>query len=239
MIEVANVLSAPLKRSIENLLRLAGTAVGSDEASVLVVDDKSNKNLRFLIAIGEVADKLQNARIPSGKGIAGFVFSSGQPLAIADVGSDENFYGEIDRQTGYSTQIILATPLRFEGEIIGVLEFVNRQGEPPYAPFTPEEMDRAALYAETIATLVDAYESASLLEKLSARILSNHEKTDFREWLENLQSSEAHRQMLETAVLVRRITDIGDAERKLCREILESFLRYTNDYEAHTNFLNF
>jgi hypothetical protein len=73
-VELANALSAPLFRSIENLLKLAAAAIGSDEASVIISDGETNNNLRFLVAIGEVADKLQNVRIPMGKGIAGFVF---------------------------------------------------------------------------------------------------------------------------------------------------------------------
>ena len=121
VVDVANSLTSPLTRSIENLLELAAAAMGSDEASVLVRDGNEG-GLKFTVAIGEVADKLLNVRIPPGKGIAGFVFSSGQPMAIADVAQEETFYAEIDRATGYSTQTLLATPLRVGSEIVGVLE---------------------------------------------------------------------------------------------------------------------
>src|SRR4051812_10663424 len=66
VVDVANSLTSPLKRSIENLLELAGTAMGSDEASVLVRDGNEG-GLRFMVAIGEVADKLMDVRIPPGK----------------------------------------------------------------------------------------------------------------------------------------------------------------------------
>src|SRR5215213_8041782 len=62
-VEMAHALTSPLKRSIENLLRLAAQSVGSDEASVLVRDGNEG-GLRFLVAIGEVADKLMTLRIP-------------------------------------------------------------------------------------------------------------------------------------------------------------------------------
>src|SRR3954463_5354423 len=130
VVDVANLMTSPLKSSIENLLRVAGDAMGSDEASVLVRDGNEG-GLKFLVAIGEVADKLLKVSIPSGKGIAGFVFASGQPMAVADVAQEETFYAEVDRATGYSTQTILATPLRVSsGEMVGVLEFVNRLGDP-------------------------------------------------------------------------------------------------------------
>ena len=106
-VDVADALTAPLKRSIDNLLRLAAAGVGSDEASVLVRDGNKG-GLKFLVAIGEVADKIMKVRIPAGKGIAGFVFSSGQPMAVTDVAQEETFYAEVDRATGYSTETILA-----------------------------------------------------------------------------------------------------------------------------------
>ncbi len=237
-VDVANALTAPLTRSIENLLRLAAAEVNSDEGSVIVRDGAGN-DLRFLVAVGEVAAKLREVRIPQGKGIAGFVFSSGQPMAVADVGQDANFYAEIDQQTGYSTQTVLATPLRFDGEIIGVLEFVNRIGEPPYAPFTPDEMDKAALFAEAISSLVDAHESAALLESLCAKIAENCEKTDLRKWLATVRTAPSHRELLEIALLVRELSQTGDAERKVCREVLESFVRYAELKTKPESFLSF
>jgi len=108
-IDVANLLTEPLTRSIDNLLQTSAAEIASREASVLVRDGDRG-DLRFLTAIGEVAQMLYGVKVPAGKGIAGFVFSSGQPMAVADVGEESSFYAEIDRKTGYSTQTILATP---------------------------------------------------------------------------------------------------------------------------------
>jgi hypothetical protein len=230
-IDVADALSAPLKRSIENLLRLAASGVGSDEASVLVRDGNKG-GLKFLVAIGEVADKIMKVRIPPGKGIAGFVFSSGQPIAVTDVAQEETFYAEVDRRTGYSTQTILATPLRANGEIVGVLEFVNRLGDPPYEPFSPDEMDKAAHYADAIATLVDAYEAAGLVEILFERMLGDGKSapgssTELSQWLKKVRSAPEHRDLMSMAVSLQSIASRGDAERELCREVLDALNHYT------------
>lgn len=235
-VDVANVLASPLKRSIENLLRVAGDAIGSDEASVLVRDGNLG-GLKFLVAIGEVADKLLQVRIPPGKGIAGFVYASGQPVAIADVAQEESFYAEVDRATGYSTQIVLATPLRVEGETIGVLEFVNRLGNPPYKPFTPDEMDRAAYFADAIATLVDAHETAGLIETLFELSVRGSEKGDadsqsLLKWLAEVRSAPEHRDLLELAVRLRDVSGRGDAERALCRDLLDALARFAEKKSA-------
>lgn len=239
-IDVANLLTEPLTVSIENLLRITAAEMDSDEASVLIRDGDDG-DLRFLSAIGEVADQLINLKVPAGKGIAGFVMSSGQPMAVSDAGDDQTFYAEVDKQTGYSTQIILATPLRYNGEIIGVLEYINRRGSPPYAPFTPKEMDKAAFLAESIAALVNAYESAKLFCEVGDKIMAGSDETDMselREWLKNLRDSAEHKEMLDLAILLREISSRGDAERQMCRELLESILKFS-DSRNETSFLSF
>jgi signal transduction protein with GAF and PtsI domain len=238
--DIAAVLTDPVTSSIENLLRISAGEMNSDEASVLVRDGDEG-DLRFLTAIGEVADQLMTMRIPAGKGIAGFVLSSGQPMAVADAGGEETFYAEVDKTTGYSTQTILATPLRQNGEVIGVLEYINRRGEPPYESFTPDEMDKAAFFAEAIASLINAYESAKLFKGLCDRFVADGEQsehTEIREWLTNLRESPEHSEMLDIAVLLREISARGDAERAMCREILETILRFS-DSKSSTSYLGY
>ena len=229
-IDVANVLTDPLTRAVEDLLRVTAADIDSDEASVLVRDGDEG-DLRFLSAIGKVAGQLIDIKVPAGKGIAGFVLSSGQPMAVANVVEDSTFYAEIDKATGYSTEMILATPLLHDGETIGVLEYINRRGDPPYQPFTPDEMDRAGRFAHAIASLVHAYESAKLLRDLGDKIVEDKERYDIdevRNWLSEFRGVAEHREMMDIAVMVREIAGRGEAERQLCREMLESVMRYTD-----------
>ena len=239
-VDVANMLSDPITDSIENFLHLTAKEMNSEEASVIVRDGDAG-DMKFLTAIGKVADHLRDLKIPAGKGIAGFVLSSGQPMAVADAGEEETFYAEVDKKTGYSTQTILATPLNFNGEIIGVLEYVNRIGEPPYQPFTPDEMDKAALYAEAVGAMVNAYQTSKIFTGIGDKIMSVTDRIELdevREWLKNLRDSDEHREMLEMAVLVREIARRGDAERAMCREILEAVLKFS-DGKNETSFLSF
>lgn len=238
-LDVANALTEPLTVSIRHLLEVTASEINSEEASVLIREGGEG-DLRFLSAIGKVADQLLNLRVPAGKGIAGFVFSSGQPMAVADAGEEETFYAEVDRQTGYSTQTILATPLRHNGEIIGVLEYVNRIGEPPFAAFTPDEMDKAALFAEAVASLVNAYEATKLFRELGEKMIGGGkfaEYTEVRGWLAELRGAAEHREMLDLAILIREIASRGEAEREMCREVLEAFVKFS-DSRNETSFLS-
>ncbi len=238
-IDIGNLLVEPLTRSIEQLLSASAATMGSNEASVLIRDGNEG-DLRFLAAIGEVADQLKDMSVPAGKGIAGFVLSSGQPMVVSDVGGEETFYAEVDKATGYSTQMMLATPLRHNDEVIGVLEYINRAGPPPWEPFTPAEMDKAALCADAIASLVNAYESAKLFRDLGERLMSDQgaELGAVREWLAGIRDTAEHKEMMELAVLLRELASRGDAERAMCRELLDAVLRYS-DSRSETSFLGF
>jgi len=238
-IDIANILTEPLTHSLTKMLEISAAELNSEEASVLIRDGDDGA-LRFLSAIGKVAEQLINLKVPPGKGIAGFVLSSGQPMAVSDVGEETSFYSEVDKTTGYSTQMILATPLSFNGEVIGVLEYINRRGDPPFKPFTPAEMDRAASFAEVIASMVNAYETAKIFRELGERMLADESEGDFssvREWLRALRDSPEHKEMMDLALMIREVASRGDAERILCREMLESVVRFS-DIKGETSFLS-
>ena len=241
-IDVSNSLSAPLKKAIDDLLGIAAQAVGSADASVLVRDGNEG-GLKFLVAVSEIEEQLAEIRIPPGKGIAGLVFSTGQPMAVNDVSSEGSFWSEADKKLHFKTITLLATPLRSRNETIGVLEFVNRPGQPPYPPFTPEEMDRAAQFADDIAHLVDAYELALLVESLFDRLIKTsvgsgddtNGENDLRNWLKTAEAAPEHRDLLLLAVSLREIVGRGDAEREMCRELLETLARFTEKRSASSS----
>src|SRR5205085_12492328 len=108
--------------------------------------------------------------------------------------------------------------------------------------FTPDEMDEAAHFADAIATLVDAHETAGLVETLFERSVkageksatkgSKGKKSDLIKWLEKVRSAPEHRDLISLAVRLRDIANRGDAERALCREVLEAIDRFTEKRSA-------
>jgi hypothetical protein len=234
-IDVSNSLAVPLKLAIDELLQLAAGSVGSATASVLVRDGDEG-GLKFLSATGGVSDELLALRLPPGAGIAGLVFSTTQPMAVSDASSEGSFWSEADRLTGFKTITVLATPLQANGEMVGVLEFINRPGDPPYPPFTPAEMDSGSRFADAIARLVDAYEIAQLVESLfnysikaSATATSpGIRENDLLEWLAQSPAAAEHRDLLMLWVSLREIVNRGGAEREFCRDLLAMISRFTN-----------
>jgi len=71
---------------------------------------------------------MMEIRIPSNRGIAGCVASTGQPLNIPDAYKDPRFDPTTDRRTGYKTRNILCMPVfNSAGDLIAVTQLINKQ----------------------------------------------------------------------------------------------------------------
>ena len=240
-IDIAYTLTEPINHSIVSLLKISADQMNSDEASVIIRDGDEG-DMRFLAAIGKVAEQVIKSEDSVRQRHCRFrIFFRAGRWQLPKSANKTGFYAEVDRQTGYSTQTILATPLRYNDEIIGVLEYVNRKGEPPFEAFTPDEMDKAAIFADTIASLINVYEVAELFRGLSNKMLSGDEKTEFsevRDWLKEVRESSEHKEMIDLALILREVASRGENERQMCIRILEAILNFSNN-TPETSYLNF
>ena len=94
-------------------------------AIMLVTDDK--KHLFFRVASGEKAKALRTMTLPIGQGIAGWVAKERQPQVVNDTKSDPRFAGKFDKASGFITRSLLCVPMMFRGELVGVVEVLNKR----------------------------------------------------------------------------------------------------------------
>jgi diguanylate cyclase (GGDEF)-like protein len=64
-------------------------------------------------------------RIQVGQGVAGWVAQSGEPVVVADTSVDSRFFGQADEKTKVATRSIVAVPVRFRDQCLGVIELIN------------------------------------------------------------------------------------------------------------------
>ena len=84
-------------------------------------------------------------------GIVGYVFTTGQPLAVSDVAADPRFDRSAAQETGYVPRSILAVPLVDDGGTIGVLEVLDRRGD---AGFGLHDIELASVFARQAAVAI-------------------------------------------------------------------------------------
>ncbi|WP_016953041.1 GAF domain-containing protein [Anabaena sp. PCC 7108] len=106
-----------------------------EQARILMQADRSALFL-YRKEMGELWTKVAAAdgknlievRIPSNRGIAGYVASTGQALNIPDAYQDPRFDPTTDNKTGYLTRNILCLPVfNSANELIGVTQLINKQ----------------------------------------------------------------------------------------------------------------
>ncbi len=96
-------------------------------------------------------------------GIAGAVAMTGQTINVADAYEHPLFYKEVDTQTGYRTQTLLAVPLHdLDGKIIGVGEATNKL----VGHFSDEDGEILATLA---AHLTDFFASSPIAAAIKAQ----------------------------------------------------------------------
>ncbi|KAI8431240.1 hypothetical protein MSG28_001277 [Choristoneura fumiferana] len=68
-------------------------------------------------------------RMPLNKGIAGYVASHGVTMNITDAYADRRFNKAVDDATGYRTTTILCMPIKVQGQVIAVVQMVNKRNK--------------------------------------------------------------------------------------------------------------
>ena len=116
-----------LDQLLDLIMREAETAVAA-EASCIALYEPSDHLLHIEFASGEADEGVRHLTLSMGQGILGEVAASGKAALVEDVRQDPRFDSSVDRQTGFTTKSILATPIRRREELLGVLEVINKRG---------------------------------------------------------------------------------------------------------------
>jgi len=119
-----NEIAGLLEQTLDTTLQ----AIHAEGGSLLVLDNRSTE-LVFAMVRGEAGTPdLVGTRIPPGQGIAAWVARHRRPAVVNSTRDDERFYRDVDVRIAHHTRSVLAAPLIGGGELLGVIELVNRQG---------------------------------------------------------------------------------------------------------------
>jgi hypothetical protein len=141
------------------------------QAASIALFDRDPDRLEFRVASGPQGAGVVGLSVPPTRGIAGYVFSTGQSIALSDVTADPRFDRATAERTGYVPRSIAAVPMSVGGVSVGVLQVLDRDGSPT---FTLSDMDRLGVFAEQAAVAFGSNrivrEAALLLRGALARV---------------------------------------------------------------------
>lgn len=156
LIEIARAITT--EREIDKLLGLilekSRFVTGADAGSIYVVEgehqDLSRQSLRFKLSQNDsVSFDSSEFLVPiNPRSMAGYVALEKKTIRIDDVydmptGSLFGFDRSFDEKVGYRTKSMLCTPLvSSKGQVIGVLQLINKKREPNQKLLTAEDVER-------------------------------------------------------------------------------------------------
>lgn len=210
---------------LQTIVEAAARIFGAAAASIALVDERAGR-LVFRVAYGAGSETVVGMNIGLDQGVAGYVANTGQPLAISNVQSDPRFARDAAEKTGYVPRSILAMPLMVEDRVIGVMEVLDKISAPS---FGMQDMELLGLFAQQAAL---AIHQSQHFDALNDTLIQN-----IRELVSPEAALEIQRAMqdddtarrdevLEIARLFQNIASLGEAERRACLKILETFGEY-------------
>ena len=167
-------------RPLLNKVMSLSEEILNNEVSAVMLLDPVKKELYWEISRGEKSEFFEGRQtLLVGQGIGGYVAQTGEAVLINDVNKDPRWDGSYDETSGFRTRSMICVPVKFHGNILGVIEVINKkQGE-----FTSQDLRiLEVLAAQTGAAienakihgkLEEAYEGLKLLDKAKERVI-NH-----------------------------------------------------------------
>lgn len=210
------------ERELLRSITHAARALFDAAACSLAVLDEHSDELVFHVASGEGSDDIEGMRVPAGQGIAGWVVSSGQALAIDDVSRDRRFASEVAEGTGYVPRSILALPLETDRAVIGVIEVLDRRTQ------RDRDMELLALFARQAALAIENSRVFTDLGRALFSALADHANEDLATALEQVarEAPQPDAELADLAAQFNRLSSAGERERRAATRLVGEFLNY-------------
>jgi adenylate cyclase len=151
----------------EKIIERSCEVLTCDRVSLFYVD---TDDLVLVVAKGA-----KNIHLPKTQGIAGHVATTGETVNIVDAHLDDRFDSSFDKQSGYRTKSVMATPVYdTDGHMIAVLQAINKGGQNNDKTFSQHDImlfDNLAKHCSVALHNAQLYErTRSAEQKMSSLI---------------------------------------------------------------------
>lgn len=161
---VARHLQGDVETALLQTVVDAAATLFDAEAASIALFERDPDRLEFRVAAGAQGAGVIGVSVAPSTGIVGYVFSTGQAIALSDVLADPRFDQSTARRTGYVPRSIAAVPLTNVDTTVGVLQVLDKRGTPS---FSLRDMELLAVFARQAAAAIEA----SKVQRDTARLL--------------------------------------------------------------------
>ncbi|MEU1128145.1 GAF domain-containing protein [Streptomyces sp. NPDC005899] len=168
---------------LQSVVDVARAIFGAAASSVFLLDEEADE-LVFQAVSGEGEEFLVGRRFPAGRGIAGWVATSGEPMVVDDLVSDPSFDRSLAESTAYVPQALMAAPLISDSRVLGVLEVLDPS---PQARSGVRELDLLAMFARQAAAALRVAAPVPVAAGSTGRMLDGARREDALQLLGSLE----------------------------------------------------
>jgi signal transduction histidine kinase len=143
--------SLALEPLLQTLVETAADLLQSETCSILLYDADQHC-LRFVAAAKDELQTLQQLGIPPQRSVAGWVYTHARPIKLNEAVDDERVFRVVDREIKNQTHSLLAVPLMYRGQTIGVFEAINKHEQ---ANYTEEDLEILETLASQAAFAIE------------------------------------------------------------------------------------
>ncbi|MER6327812.1 GAF domain-containing protein [Streptomyces sp. NPDC001034] len=133
---------------LQSVVDVARAIFGAQASSIFLLDEEAGE-LVFRAVSGRGEEFLVGRRFPAGRGIAGWVAVSGEPIVVDDLADNPSFDRSLAQSTDYVPDALMAVPLIHGERVLGVLEVLDPAEQ---ARSSLPELDLLSLFARQAAT---------------------------------------------------------------------------------------
>ena len=158
------VAPVEVRAQLAALCRTVRLALGAAACSVARLD---GDELVYEAADGAGSDTIVGTRLPVARGVAGYVVTTGQALAVDQVTTDPRFARDVAERTGFVPDSMLVVPIRDGADVVrGVLSVLDR------TIGTVDSLAVASAAAAQVAHVLPTIDAVARLGPLLVRALA-------------------------------------------------------------------
>jgi two-component system cell cycle response regulator len=221
LIEINTYITNTLEKDeiLKIILDQTKDILNCDKSSILLV----NKDLHVLkfgyLSKDEESTMLKDTALKMGEGIAGTVWQNGVPIVINNAQNDPRFSNQADKKSQNITESLLAAPLIVNGDIIGVIEAINKREQKNFSDFDLLMLQYISIQSAIAIKNAELYELA-IRDGMTKLFIHKH----FRERLSE-EWSRAHRYKEELSLIMLDIDHFKNFNDNYGHQLGDSVLK--------------
>jgi putative nucleotidyltransferase with HDIG domain len=149
-----------IDKIIGSVISLTQNSICSGASTLILLNNNNKQELYFKYAIGPLAGQLKRLHVGRQSGIAGWVIKNSKPMLVNNPDKNRSFYKLIEDATTFRTKHAIAVPLFIKGEVVGVIEALNKADG---TPFSKHDLDTMKDVANTASMAYDGYKTENYL----------------------------------------------------------------------------